>query len=50
MKTVFVDTSGFYACLDRTDSFHPRALAEVDARILPAKLRDAIARLFSPYL
>jgi predicted nucleic acid-binding protein len=27
MKTVFVDTSGFYACLDRTDSFHPRALA-----------------------
>ena len=25
-------------------------LAEVDARILPAKLRDAIARLFSPYL
>ena len=26
MKTVFVDTSGFYACLDQTDSFHPRAL------------------------
>ena len=25
-------------------------LAEVDARSLPAKLRDAIARLFSPYL
>jgi cardiolipin synthase len=25
-------------------------LAEVDARILPTKLRDAIARLFSPYL
>ncbi|HSY09810.1 MAG TPA: phospholipase D-like domain-containing protein [Candidatus Dormibacteraeota bacterium] len=25
-------------------------LAEVDARPLPAKLRDAIARLFSPYL
>jgi cardiolipin synthase A/B len=25
-------------------------LSEVDARILPAKLRDAIARLFSPYL
>jgi hypothetical protein len=21
MKTVFVDTSGFYACLDRMDSF-----------------------------
>jgi predicted nucleic acid-binding protein len=27
MKTVFVDTSGFYACLDRTDPFHPAALA-----------------------
>ena len=27
MKTVFVDTSGFYACLDRTDPFHPQALA-----------------------
>ncbi|HEY5296892.1 MAG TPA: PIN domain-containing protein [Verrucomicrobiae bacterium] len=27
MKTVFVDTSGFYACLDQADSFHPRALA-----------------------
>jgi cardiolipin synthase len=25
-------------------------LVQVDARILPAKLRDAIARLFSPYL
>src|ERR1035441_10084931 len=25
-------------------------LAEVDKRSLPAKLRDAIARLFSPYL
>ncbi|HEY5296890.1 MAG TPA: phospholipase D-like domain-containing protein [Verrucomicrobiae bacterium] len=25
-------------------------LAQVDARIFPAKLRDAIARLFSPYL
>lgn len=25
-------------------------LAEVDARILPEKLRDAVARLFSPYL
>jgi cardiolipin synthase len=29
---------------------HEATLAEVDARILPAKLRDAIARLFSPYL
>ena len=27
MKTVFVDTSGFYACLDRTDAFHPAASA-----------------------
>ena len=25
-------------------------LAEVDSRSLPAKLRDAVARLFSPYL
>ena len=25
-------------------------LAEADGRSLPAKLRDAIARLFSPYL
>jgi cardiolipin synthase len=29
---------------------HEVAKSEVDARILPAKLRDAIARLFSPYL
>jgi cardiolipin synthase len=29
---------------------HEVTLAEVDARPLPAKLRDAIARLFSPYL
>lgn len=27
MKAVFVDTSGFYACLDGTDPFHPQALA-----------------------
>src|SRR5947207_14968685 len=26
MRTVFVDTSGFYGCLDRTDSFHPSAV------------------------
>ena len=25
MKTVFVDTSGFYALLDRTDPFHNTA-------------------------
>ena len=27
MKTVFVDTSGFYAVLDATDPFHPAATA-----------------------
>jgi predicted nucleic acid-binding protein len=27
MKTVFVDTSGFYACLDGTDPFHSKAFA-----------------------
>ena len=27
MKTVFVDTSGFYACLDGTDPFYRRARA-----------------------
>ena len=29
---------------------HPVTLAEVDARKIPAKLRDAVARLFSPFL
>jgi cardiolipin synthase len=29
---------------------HETTLAEVDGRSLPAKLRDAMARLFSPYL
>jgi cardiolipin synthase len=28
----------------------PRTLAELDARSLPIRLRDGIARLFSPYL
>jgi cardiolipin synthase len=28
----------------------PKTLAEVDARSLPVRLRDGIARLFSPYL
>jgi cardiolipin synthase len=28
----------------------PRTLAEVDGRSLPVRLRDGIARLFSPYL
>ncbi len=28
----------------------PRTLAEVDARSLPVRLRDGVARLFSPYL
>lgn len=27
MKSVFVDTSGFYACLDGTDPFHSQAAA-----------------------
>lgn len=27
MKTVFVDTSGFYACLDSTDVFYSQAFA-----------------------
>jgi uncharacterized protein len=27
MKTVFVDTSGFYACLDGSDPFHPQSRA-----------------------
>jgi predicted nucleic acid-binding protein len=27
MKTVFVDTSGFYACLDGSDPFHAQALS-----------------------
>jgi cardiolipin synthase len=29
---------------------HAVTLAEVDARSVPGKLRDAIARLFSPFL
>ena len=29
---------------------HEVTLTEVDARTVPGKLRDAIARLFSPYL
>ena len=29
---------------------HEVTLAEVDGRSMPAKLRDAISRLFSPYL
>jgi len=29
---------------------HRTSLAEVDARPLPIKVRDGIARLFSPYL
>jgi cardiolipin synthase len=35
---------------EKISAAHEVTLAEVDARILPAKLRDAIARLFSPYL
>jgi hypothetical protein len=29
---------------------HEVTLAEVDARTVPGKLRDAVARLFSPFL
>ena len=29
---------------------HEVTLAEVDARSVPCKLRDALARLFSPFL
>ena len=29
---------------------HEVTLAEVDARSVPGKLRDALARLFSPFL
>ncbi len=36
--------------LQKLRGAHEETLAEVDGRPLPAKLRDAIARLFSPYL
>jgi len=29
---------------------HRKTLADVDGRSLPVRLRDGIARLFSPYL
>lgn len=35
---------------NKISSAHEATLAEVDARFFPAKLRDATARLFSPYL
>jgi cardiolipin synthase len=35
---------------DKMRPAHEVTLAEVDARSLIAKLRDATARLFSPYL
>ena len=35
---------------DTISRSRPRTLAEVDARSLPVRLRDGIARLFSPYL
>ena len=35
---------------DKIAGAHEVTLAEVDARSLPGKLRDAVARLFSPYL
>jgi cardiolipin synthase len=36
--------------LDRIRAARPLTLAEVDGRPLPAKLRDGLARLLSPYL
>ena len=35
---------------DTISRSRPRTLAEVDARSLPVRLRDGVARLFSPYL
>jgi cardiolipin synthase len=35
---------------ERRDRSRPITLAEVDGRPLPVKLRDGVARLFSPYL
>jgi cardiolipin synthase len=34
----------------KLEGAHEVTLAEVDRRSYPAKLRDAIARLFAPYL
>jgi len=34
----------------RTRDAHEVTLAEADARLLPIKLRDAIMRLFAPFL
>jgi len=34
----------------KLDGAHEVTLAEVDARTIPGKLRDAAARLFSPFL
>jgi cardiolipin synthase len=36
--------------LERIGRAHPVTLADVDARPLPVKLRDGVARLLSPYL
>ena len=46
---------GFAAALDRhvgevIARSRRKTLAEVDARSLPIRLRDGVARLFSPYL
>jgi len=35
---------------DQISRCHPLTLAEINARTLPIKLRDGIARLFAPYL
>jgi len=36
--------------VSRIERARPLTLAEVDGRSLPVRLRDGIARLFSPYL
>jgi cardiolipin synthase len=47
--------AGFAGSLDERireviDRSRPKTLAEVDARSLSVRLRDGVARLFSPYL
>ena len=44
-ETMEVETMRFYSA-----AAHEVTMAEVDQRSLPGKLRDALARLFSPYL
>ena len=53
--TLLVIFIGYVALLDRQISAvisrsRRKTLAEVDGRSLPVRLRDGVARLFSPYL